>query len=202
MPQNPVRIEIHLFPLTGHADELEGAARLDGFRVRDRVATAVVADLWPEGDNTALTDVPSQFRGLRDQQKEAIDKEYHARTAAIIAGQTCDDQSTPLMALVSLYSAARHGDEDQLIGLIGNPELKEDAIEYTDDALEHMIQGSATYEFLSTPSYPKAAKDGDQHAIKLCRKGSLLHEATAQMVFQKGKWYLWNYEVAWTSEEK
>lgn len=160
------------------------------------------AYLWPDKDNTTLTDVPGQFRGLRDQDKAAIDKEYDAETAAIRAGQTYHDQSTPLEALLSLYSAATHGDESQLIGLIGNPELKEDAIEYTDDALDYVIQGSETYRFLSTPSYPKDPKDGDRHPIKMCRKGSLLHEATAQMVFQNGKWYLWNYEVAWTSDEK
>ncbi len=122
--------------------------------------------------------------------------------AAITAGQRCDDQSTPLMALLSLNSAITHRDESQLIDLIGNPDIKEEAIEYPDEVLDYMIQGSGTYEFLSTPSYPEAPKDGDKHPIRLCRRGSLLHEATVQMVFQKGKWYLGTCEGSWTSEAK
>ncbi len=89
-----------------------------------------------------------------------------------------------------------------MIGLIGNPEIKEEAIEYPEVVLDYMIQGSGTYGFLSTPAYPKNPKHGDKHPIKLCRKGSLLREATIETVFQDGKWYFWNNEVAWTSNEE
>ncbi len=160
------------------------------------------AFLWPGKDNTTLLDVPGHFRGLRDQQKEEIGKQYRAQLAKIQAGLTYHDQSTPLKALLSLRSAAAHKDEKRVIDLIGNPGLKEDAAEYPDEALDYMIQGSQTYEFLRTPSYPEDPQDGDKHPIKLCRKGSLLHDATVQMVFDGGKWYLWDYEPQWTSDEE
>jgi hypothetical protein len=160
------------------------------------------AYLWPEKDNTSLTDVPGQFRGLHDPQKEAIDEEYRIRTAAIIAGQTVNDQSTPLLAMLSLYSAATHKHKQQLIDLIAKPELKAAAREYIDDVLDYAAQGLGAYVFLSTPPYPQNPQQGDKHAIHLCREGSLLHEVTAEMVFQDGKWYFWNLEEVWTPREQ
>jgi len=159
------------------------------------------AYLWPEKDKTSLTDIPGQFRGLHDPQKEAIDEEYRVRTAAIIAGQTVNDQSTPLLAMLSLYSAATHKHKQQLIDLIAKPEFKAAANEYIDDVLDYAAQGLGAYVFLSTPAYPMNPQQGDRHSIYLCREGSLLHEVTAEMVFQDGKWYFWNLKEVWTPKE-
>jgi len=120
----------------------------------------------------------------------------------ILSGQAHHDQSTPLLALLSLHSAATLKDEKQLIDLVANPDFKDDVIEYTDDAMDQMNQGVGSYGFLSTPAYPKDPQNGDKHPIHLCRKGSLLHEATVEMIFQDGKWYFWNYEVVWSSDKK
>lgn len=157
------------------------------------------AYLWPEKDRTTLTDLPGQFRGLRDPQKEAVDQEYQSKLISIFSGQAHRDQSTPLLALLSLHSAVTLKDEKQLIDLIGNPGFKEAVIEYTDDAMDQISQGIGGYGFLSTPAYPEDPQNGSKHPIHLCRKGSLLHEATVEMVFQNGKWYFWNYEMVWTS---
>ncbi|MFC1761817.1 LamG domain-containing protein [Planctomycetota bacterium] len=163
------------------------------------------AFLWPERDNTRLTDLPGEFRGLFDTHKDAIDKEYANRKAAIITGQTVDDQSTPLLALLSGYSAVVHKNKQQLIDLIANPDYKEAAriaMGYNNAVLEQLTQGYDTYGFLNTPPYPKHPQQGDKHPIYLCRKGSLLHELTVEMVFQDGKWYLWNGEEVWTSRKE
>lgn len=160
------------------------------------------AYLWPEKDGKTLTDLPGQFRGLPDPQKEAIDKEYQDKLVTILSGEAHRDQSTPLLALLSLHSAVTLKDEKQLIDLIGNPDLKEDVIEYTDDAMDQIDQGIGGYGFLSTPPYPQDPQNGDKHPIHLCRKGSLLHEATVEMAFQDGKWYFWGYEVVWTSRKQ
>lgn len=160
------------------------------------------AYLWPEKDNTNLTDIPGPFRGLSDPQKEAIDEEYRVRTAAIISGQAVHDQSTPLLAMLSLYSAATLQNKQQLIDLIGNPEIKDTATKYTDEVFKYMKQGLGTYVFLSTPPYPERPQHGDKHPIHLCRRGSLLHEATVEMAFRDGKWTFWNYEVVWTSKQQ
>jgi len=160
------------------------------------------AYLLPDKDNTSLVDVPGRFRGLPAPQKEAIDKEYQTRLGAILSGQAHHDQSTPLLALLSLHSAVALDDEEQLIQLIGNPDFKEDVIKYTNEAMDQINQGLGGYGFLSTPPYPQAPQDGDKHPIHLCRKGSLLHEATVEMVFQDGTWYFWNYEVVWTSKQQ
>jgi hypothetical protein len=157
------------------------------------------AYLRPDKDNTDLADIPGQFRGLADPQKEAIDKEYQNKLITILSGQAHRDQSTPLLALLSLHSAVTLEDGEQLIGLIGNPDFKEDVIEYTDEAMDQINQGIGGYGFLSTPAYPEDPQNGDKHPILLCRQGSLLHDATVEMVFQDGKWYFWNYEVVWTS---
>ncbi len=50
------------------------------------------------------------------------------------------------------------------------------------------------YEFLGTPQKPTEPENGYEHPVYLCRKGSLICEATIVMVYQDGKWYLQGLE--------
>jgi hypothetical protein len=53
------------------------------------------------------------------------------------------------------------------------------------------MYGFATeeFDFLGTPDWPQEPEDGYIHPIRLCRKGSLLCEATVTMVYQDGRWF-------------
>jgi hypothetical protein len=147
-----------------------------------------IAFLWPDKDGTALADLPSQYRGLRDLSEDKIVQEGRRRTAEILTGGTYTGQKTPLETLLSLYSAAVHEDSAQFLELIA-PDLREIASGQIDQMLS-MASLIAGYEFLGTPEWPDEPDNGYKHLVYLCREGSLLCEATIIMVCQDGKWYL------------
>ena len=161
-----------------------------------------LAYLWPDKDKVSLTDIPGLFRGIGDTQREATEQEYSRRTAAIAAGQAVHDQSTPLAALLSLLDAVGRKDAQQTIDLIANPMIKALATEHIEDVFEPLGQGMGMYAFLSAPPEPTHPQEGDKHPIHLCKQGTLLHEATVEMVFQNGKWTFWGFEFAWTLLEE
>ncbi len=147
-----------------------------------------IAFLWPDKDHTTLADLPPQYRGLRDLSEEEVIQEGRRRTAEILIGGTYTGQKTPLETLLSLYSAAVHKDGTQFLELIA-PGLREIATGQMDQMLA-MASLIADYEFLGTPKWPDELENGYEHPVYLCRKGSLICEATIVMVYQDSKWYL------------
>ncbi len=155
-----------------------------------------IAFLWPDRDGTTLADLPPQYRGLRDRRQQEIIDAGKVELAKILAGETFKDQSTPLAALLTAYSAIAHKDKELFLGLV-DKQLKELAAEHLDWVFGQFEPALGIYEFLGTPTWPEEPQDGYVHPINLCRKASLLHEATIEMVFRDGRWYLQGFKDVW-----
>ncbi|MHC4575336.1 MAG: hypothetical protein ACYS76_14600 [Planctomycetota bacterium] len=158
-----------------------------------------IAFLWPDKDGTTLAGLPPQYRGLRSEQEREFVEAGQLKIAKIMAGETFEDQSSPLTTLLTTYSAIAQKDKDLLLSLIGDQQLKEAAARHTDAVLAEAGQMFDTHEFLNTPAWPEEPQDGYVHSVNLCRKGSLLWDATVEMVFQGGKWYLQGFKQVWDS---
>jgi len=147
-----------------------------------------IAFLWPDKDGTNLADLPPQYRGLRRQWPEEVVQEGQRRTAEILAGETFEDQTTPLRTLLSLYSAAVQKNSENFMNLL-SPELREFATGQMDEIMD-LAGNVQNFQFLDTPTWPDEPENGYEHPVYLCREGSLLCEATIIMAYQDGKWYL------------
>ncbi|MHC4682153.1 MAG: hypothetical protein ACYTEK_26100 [Planctomycetota bacterium] len=152
-----------------------------------------IAYLWPDKDSTTVADIPPQYRGLRDQEEEETVQAGRLEIAKILSGGTYEEQNTPLETLLSLYSAATHKDSEQFLNLI-SPGLREFAVDEMDQIMG-LAGRVVNYEFLGSPKWPDRPENGYEHAIYLCRAGSLICEATIVMVYQDAKWYLANLEA-------
>ena len=152
-----------------------------------------IAFLWPDKDGTTLSDLPPQYRGLRDPAERDVVLEGRRRTAQILAGGTYTGQQTPLETLLSLYSAIVHKNTAQFLELMA-PDLRQIAAGQMDQ-----VMGAAglvvNFQFLGTPIWPDKPANGYEHPVYLCREGSQLREATVVMVCQDAKWYLKNVEA-------
>jgi hypothetical protein len=149
-----------------------------------------IAYLWPDKDGTTVADLPPQYRGLRDPDEQDIVRQGRLEIAKILAGDTYIDQSTPLDALLSLYSAVTHKDRDALLNLI-SPDVR-DFVAGEMDEIMGMAGQVVDYGFLGSPDWPDAPENGYEHPVYLCRAGSLICEATILMTHQDGEWYLSN----------
>jgi hypothetical protein len=153
-----------------------------------------IAFLWPDKDDTTVADVPPRYRGLRDRDEQEIVEAGRLETAKILAGDTYDKQGTPLETLLSLYSAAVHSDSGGFLDLV-SPDLRELASGQIDQIMG-LAGRVVDYEFLGMPEdWPENPNDGYEHPVYLCRRGSLLCEATLVMVYQGGTWYLAGLEA-------
>jgi hypothetical protein len=148
--------------------------------------------LWPDKDGTTLADLPPQYRGLRDKEEQEVVEAGRVEMAKILSGGTYEKQNTPLEALLSLYSAAVHKSSEDFLNLI-SPDLREDAASEMEQIMA-LTSRVVDYGFLGTPDWPDEPENGYEHPVYLCRKGSLICEATIVMVYQDGKWHLQGLE--------
>jgi len=152
-----------------------------------------IAYLWPDKDGTTVADIPPEYRGLRDKGDEEVVERGRLEVAKILAGGTYDKQNTPLETLLSLYSAAVHKSSEHFLNLV-SPDLRELAAENMDDIMA-LTSRVVDYGFLDTPDRPAEPENGYEHPVYLCRKGSLICEATLVMAYHDGKWYLKGLET-------
>jgi hypothetical protein len=158
-----------------------------------------IAYLWPGKDGTTIADIPPQYRGLQDQWEQEIVQAGQLEIAKILSGGTYEKQNTPLETLLSFFSAAAHKDSEQLLKLV-SPNLREYVAGQMDQIMA--VAGRIVdYRFLGSPKWPDEPENGYKHPIYLCRKGSLICEATLVMVYQGGKWYLQGIETGRTETE-
>ena len=150
-----------------------------------------IAFLWPAKDGTTLMNLPPQYRGLRDQRQEEIVREYRLVIAKILAGETYDDQSTPLKTLRTFISAVIHKDKELFLGLI-DESMRQIASQQYDQFVGEYGSIVLDFEFLDTPQWPEKPENGTTHPVYMCRKGSLLRAVTITMVYHDGKWYWQN----------
>lgn len=160
-----------------------------------------IAFLWPDRDGTTLADLPPQYRGLRNPRQQEVVDAGKVELAKILAGETFEDQSAPLAALLTAYGAIRHKDKELFLTLV-DKQLEELAAEHLDWVFAQFEPALGIYEFLGTPNWPEEPQDGYVHPINLCRKASLLHEATIEMVFRDGKWYLRGFKQVWQAGDE
>lgn len=152
-----------------------------------------IAYLWPDKDGTTVADIPPEYRGLRKKAAEEVVEKGRLEMTKILSGGTYKKQNTPLEVLLSLYSAAVHKSSEGFLNLV-TPDQRKLATENMDEIME-LTARVAKLEFLDTPDWPDEPENGYKHPVYLCRKGSLICEATIVMVFQDGKWYLQGFEI-------
>jgi hypothetical protein len=152
-------------------------------------AGAKIAFLWPEKDGTSLADLPARYRGLRGRQQEEVAQEGRRRVAQVLAGETFDDQSTPLTTLLSLYSAVTHKDTKHFLRLVA-PGLRELAAGQTDVVMNMAGSTIPSLQLLDTPDWPPQPDEGYEHPVYLAREGSQICDLTLVMVYEGGKWYV------------
>jgi len=184
-------------------DSTQPAAMIDSFDGRVAVTIRVytgesgdgvtIAYLWPDKDGTTVADVPAEYRGLREKGDAEVVEKARLETAKILAGGTYKKQNTPLETLLSLYSAAVHKSSADFLDLI-SPDLRELAVGNMDDIMA-LTSRVVDYGFLDTPDWPVEPENGYEHPVYLCRKGSLICEATLVIVYHDGKWYLKGLET-------
>ncbi len=184
-------------------DSTQPAAMIDSFDGRVAVTIRVytgesgdgvtIAYLWPDKDGTTVADIPPEYRGLREKGDEEVVEKARLETAKILAGGTYKKQNTPLETLLSLYSAAVHKSSEDFLDLI-SPDLRELAVGNMDDIMA-LTSRVVDYGFLDTPDWPAKPENGYEHPVYLCRKGSLICEATLVIVYHDGKWYLKGLET-------
>ena len=155
-----------------------------------------VAFLWPEKDGVTLADLPARYRGLEGTERQEVVQEGRRKIVEILAGQTFDDQSTPISAFLSLYSAAVHRDAERLRNGISSG-LKS-LLAGQMDQLMSIADLATNYQLLDTPDWPQKPENGYEHPVYLARKGSLICDATMVMVHENGKWYLKGIEAGRT----
>lgn len=163
-------------------------------------STLKMAFLWPDKDGTTIADIPPQYRGLRDKTEEEYAMAGRVEAAKIIAGDTYEQQGTPLETLLSLYSAVEHENSEQFLQLIA-PDLR-DLAQGQMDAIMTQAGGVAGFEFLGMPAVPDKLEDGYEHPVYLAMEGSLICESTLVMTFNGGKWYLKGIEQGRTRTKK
>jgi len=161
-------------------------------------STFQVAFLWPNNDGATMADVPPRYRGLRNADEIDVVRVGRLRRAEIQGGKVFDDQSSPLAALLTLYSAIVHKDKERFIAAVAAPDIKEAAEEQFDIILgivgDQLPQMMGILDFLGTLPEPENPRNGQPHPVYLCRTGSLLCELTLNFTYQDGKWYLQKIE--------
>lgn len=181
-------------------DATQPATMIDSIDGRVAVTTRVntgsggvgvtIAYLWPDKDGTTVADLPPQYRGLRDQAEQEIVQQGRLEIAKILAGDTYTDQSTPLDALLSLFSAVTHEEREGFLNLL-SPDVRDSVADEMDEVMG-LAGRVVDYGFLGSPDWPDAPENGHEHPVYLCRAGSLICEATILMTHQDGRWYLSN----------
>jgi hypothetical protein len=158
----------------------------------------MVALMHPEEDGTTLADIPDKYHGLRNKQDKQNIEYFRQEMNKIRAGMKHTDQSTPLAALLTIFSSAVHKDTD-LYAASMYTEPAPDKIQWY---VENSKYFSDKLDFLSTPQWPQNPGNGYIHPVYLCRKGSKINEFTQPMVYHDGKWYVHDTKVRFAFESE
>jgi hypothetical protein len=133
---------------------------------------------------------------LRDKRQEELAREGRRQVARVLAGEAFDDQSTPLAALLTVYSAITHQDKEHFLRVIA-PGMRELAASQADQIMT--VAGTLqSLQLLDTPDWPAQPAEGYEHPVYLAREGSQVCEATLVMVYEGGKWYVKSLEAGRT----
>ncbi|HUU18955.1 MAG TPA: hypothetical protein VMW72_17525 [Sedimentisphaerales bacterium] len=146
----------------------------------------MIALLWPDEDGTTLADIPDEYHGLRNRRDEQNAGIFKQGMDKIRAGIKFEDQSTPLAALLTCLGSAVHQDK----ALYVKSKYTKQSPQKLQGYVEQAGYWANILEFLSTPEWPNNPGNGYVHPIYLSRKGSMICEHMAPIVFWDGKWYV------------
>ena len=149
-----------------------------------------VAFLWPDKDGTSLADLPPQYLGLSagDEPKEDVKTEGQLKFAKVLAGETYNDQSTPLETLFTFISSFVRKDKELFLSVM-DESVKEIAAQQYELLVNQYGSSLQDYNLINSLDWPDKPENGATYEIYLCRKGSLLRAITITMVYRDGKWY-------------
>ncbi len=140
-----------------------------------------IALLWPDQDGMTLTDIPAQYYGLHHPGEKNGAVAWRREMTKVRAGVPFQDQSTPVSALLSVFSAAIRRDSEACRALLWTLPSQQQ--------LEEAGYRANVLTVLGVPDWPQKPGDGYVHPVWLCREGSLIHEFTQLLVHQDGRWY-------------
>jgi len=144
--------------------------------------------LRQDKDGTSLADIPGKYHGLRNKQDEENAEIFRKGVHTIRAGIKYTDQSTPLAVLLTCFGSALHKDKDLYV----KSKYTKQSPEKLQGNVEQAGYWANILEVLSTPKWPSNPGNGYVHPIYLSRRGSMICEHVAPIVFWDGKWYVHN----------
>lgn len=154
-----------------------------------------ISFLWPDKDGTTLADLPAQYRGLQDKVTADLTEEYRRQMERILAGETFNDLSTPLNALLTNNCSIVNKDKDLYIETTYLCKIDPERAEERRKEPDEQFGGITRYyfidelDFLSTPDWPKEPENLYIHPIYMCRKGSRTRVDTLACIYEDGRWY-------------
>ena len=119
------------------------------------------------------------------EEKATID-EFHRIKAKIEQGETFEETSTPLHALLSVMSAGRTRDTEALTRVL----LPSDRITKSDSGFDDLNSLLFGVDILRAPLPPKDPKDGTEWLIYITESGSSGLDDGLIFVYEKGKWMM------------
>ncbi|MBC8468139.1 MAG: hypothetical protein H8D56_01595 [Planctomycetes bacterium] len=158
----------------------------------------MISLLWPDEDGTTIADIPDKYHGLRNKQDEKNSETFKQGMDKARAGIKYEDQSTPLAALITDYGSAVLKDTE-LYAKVKYKHLSPDQIQ---KRVENAKYWANIVDVLSIPSWPENPGNGYVHPIYLSRKGSMICEHVAPIVFWGGKWYVHDTKQHFGAENK
>lgn len=155
--------------------------------------SVTVAFLWPDRDGNSMSDLPGQYRGLRDPEATQLAEEYRRRMNGIMSrADYYVDQTTPVGAWLTRNCALAYADEELLSGVVYQAQKDMAAWKKRIQApgfWEGLRHGLDDVDLLTTAHWPEKPEEGHLHAIQVCAKGSLIRLDTYVMIYSKGKWW-------------
>ena len=184
---------------------MEGASREEVFWVRggedetfvyhtDKKVTHIVID--PKQTTYQADEKKDRAKieaGEQTEEEKAAIEEFYRVKAKIEQGETFEETSTPLHALLSAMSACRTQDAEAFtrVHLFG------DRIAKRDSGLSNFYSWLLGVDILRAPLPPKDLKDGEEWLVYVTDPGSCGLDDGMVFVYGKGKWTMqWNMSSA------
>ncbi len=156
--------------------------------------TFKITFLWPDKDGITFSDLPAQYRGVKETINKSLIEKYHQQMKNILAGEIYHDMNSPIGLLLTYNNAILRKDKELLIKSSylckTNPEFAK-KVEQMDGNTWNEIKSYFIDELdlLNIPAWPDNPENGHIHPIYMCTKTSEKRADTLACIYENGKWY-------------
>ncbi len=190
LPKSAIFVDSYPRPVAVATEEDRTAVTIRGYVAQQDPRPLDVAFLWPKKDGGTLTDLPGEYRGVRDPRDEELSREYERGMAKTLDGADFNNQSTPVKALLTRNCAILKNDWERFVEcshwLYTHPQVAAQANRDVFAKLKPLNIDDVT--FLSTPAWPDKPQEGYIHPVRMCYPGTAIRCNTIAMIWSEGKW--------------